>query len=43
VPIYWTLEWMRLISTYQFHFRIRRVEVSQEPILVFNQMREGVR
>jgi hypothetical protein len=38
-----TLEWMRLLATSEFHFKIRSVEVSQKYISRFNynQIREG--
>jgi hypothetical protein len=32
-PIYRTLEWMRLLATFQFYFLVSRVEVSH--VLVF--------
>jgi hypothetical protein len=32
---------MRLLATYQFYFLVLRIEVSQELVLVSNQMREG--
>jgi hypothetical protein len=38
-----TLEWMGLLAPSQFHFSIPSVEVSQETIFIFNQMREGGR
>jgi hypothetical protein len=34
---------MRLLATYQFYFLVLRIEVSQELVLVSNQMREGGR
>jgi hypothetical protein len=42
-PIYRILEWMGLLATFQFHFSISSVEVSQEIIFSSNQMREGGR
>jgi hypothetical protein len=40
VAIYRTLEWMKLLATFQFHFHIISVEVSEEHISHSNQMRK---
>jgi hypothetical protein len=37
-----TLEWMRLLATFQFHYRVPRVEVSQDLVFSF-QSNEGGR
>jgi hypothetical protein len=33
--IYRTIEWMKLLATFQFHFDIPRVEVSHKQDLIF--------